>query len=308
MSALYPYRHLIMGALGILLAYFVIQLVVERWRGPEKAMAQFSGQATGRNAILIGTWEYKVQILFKRYRLDVSGQEHLAFVVVVVLLGVLVTLGLRTVGLPPVTWPGGLVVAFIVARGLVSGAWDKMTQDIEKEIPTMLIRFSGMVQATPNVLQALDEIGQSLDPDKPLKEWLLRMVDDIQAQGVGGLDAMETEAQAMSPALLLAVIQIRRIWETGGKGHIDALRMVSDHLSELVATRSLAQAKAGRSWGTARIIVFSSVVSLGFILNNPASQQIFLRNPLTQLGLVAMLVWGGFGLAYINNLIRKVTE
>ena len=308
MSDIYPYRHFILGGLLAFLAYFILQAFRERFQGSDRAISQFVGRSGGPRPTEMGSWKHKVQLFFRRFHWDASGQENLAFSLLIVFVSGGLVLAIRMIGLPPVAWLGGLVAGIILSRGLVTNAFEKMTQEIEKEIPTLLIRFSGMVQASPNVLQALEEIGHSLDPDKPLREWLLRMVADIQARGTAGLEDMQNEARSLSAALLLAVIQIRRVWETGGRGHIEALQMVADHLSELVATRGLAQAKAGRSWGTVKIIIFSSVVSLGFILNNPASQDIFLGNPLTRFGLAALVVWGGFGWAYIHDLIRKVTE
>jgi hypothetical protein len=321
LDVLLPYRPFILAVLIAALLYFIYyRLLANRLFGADKAIADFTGSSirslgsgvphsAGESSTrTTGDWQHKVRLAYAQYNLNVAGWENVAVALTIVALSLLIVFLLNTFGLPKIVLWGAPVLAIVLVQGKVTSAWTKMAQEMEKDVPTMLIRFSGMIQAAPNVIQALNEISRSLDPSRPLQVWLERLVDAIQERGAEGLKAMEEEAKAISPALLLSVIQIRRMWETGGIGQIASLQMVADHLSELIATRSKAHAKAGRGWGLAKIIIASAIITLYSILNNPSSRDIFLSNSFTQIGLVAMLIWGGLGWAYINDMLRKATE
>ena len=46
--------------------------------------------------------------------------------------------------------------------------------------------------------------------------------------GKKGLDEMQAEASDISSSLLLVVVEIGRLWETGGQGYAQSFQMVSE--------------------------------------------------------------------------------
>ncbi|MCU0486281.1 MAG: hypothetical protein MUC85_09255 [Anaerolineales bacterium] len=80
---------------------------------------------------------------------------------------------------------------------------------LEKEIPSFLMNLS-------SVIQALEDASLSLNPQGQLKPWIERLVHAIQSRGKQGLDEMQAEAGDISSSLLLVVVEIGRLWETGG--------------------------------------------------------------------------------------------
>ena len=258
----------------------------------------------------LGSWQHKARLAFGRFKVDVSGFEAWALALVYVVLAVLIAAGLASLmRFPqPIAALGGLSGAGFALAAWLSKAWDRMQRQVEKELPTMMIRLSGMIQATPNVLESLDEVTQSLDPDKPLQGWMERLIVSVQAEGVSAFEAMEAEAALISPALVLAIVQVRRLWQSGGSGYVEAFRMVADHLSELMSTRAMAYAKAGRGSNLATIIVLAAVFSLTVILRGSSSRDLFLSNPMTRLGLGVYFLWGGLGWFYIRSILKSVTE
>jgi len=127
------------------------------------------------------------------------------------------------------------------------------------------------------------------------------------SSGKGCLDEMQRQAQQISPALLLVVVEIGRLWETGGKGYSDALRQASENLASLVETRSQANAVAAGAWGTTRTILIALGFTLGMVLVNPISKPAF-QQILMQIALLAMMFWGGLGYWQIKDAINSVTE
>ena len=298
-----------------LLAAVIIAWLRERAHSPERAweayhpsLGEQETPAHSRRAA-IGSLEHKTRLAFRHLGVDVSGYETLALGLLYVLVAALLILGLQTLLHLPmgIAATGGLILAGFVEQGILSSAWDAMRRDIEKDIPTLMLRLSGMIQASPNVLESLDEAARSLDARRPLRGWLEYWINEIQGRGVSAFEDMEKEAERLSPSLILAVVQIWRLWESGGSGYIESFRLVADHLSELMATRALAYAKAGRSGNLARIIVAAALISLSAIMNNPTSRDLFLLNPVTRIGLVFFFLWGGFGWFYIRTILQQVT-
>jgi len=64
---------------------------------------------------------------------------------------------------------------------------------------------------------------------------------------------------------------------------------------------------AAGAWGTTRTILLALGFTLGAVLVNPVSKPAF-QTPLLQLGLLLVVVWGGFGYWQIRDAIASVTE
>jgi Flp pilus assembly protein TadB len=255
----------------------------------------------------IGSREYRIALAFSAYGLDVSGWERLAFYLAYALLAVIFCLPVLIFSLPYSLLLAALFIAYVAIHAVVDSKWDRYRGDMEKEIPTLLIRLSSLLKANPNLIASLDSVADGLDPDKPLQGWIQRFASRLQASGKGCLDELQRQAQQISPALLLVVVEIGRLWETGGKGYSDALRMASKNLASLVETRSQANAVAAGAWGTTRTILIALGLTLGMVLVNPISKPVF-QQPLMQIALLGMIIWGGLGYWQIKDAINSVTE
>ena len=150
-------------------------------------------------------------------------------------------------------------------------------------------------------------MADGLDPEKPLRTWVKRLAASLQAGGKHGLEEMQVEAQSISTSLLLAVVEIGRVWETGGQGYTDALRIGSENMASLMETRSQAHAVAEGAWSTARTILLALGFTLGSVLLNPISKPAF-ATPIMQFGLLAAIAWAGLGYWQIRDMIAVVTE
>ena len=296
-----------------ILGVVILTLLRARARDPLRILDAYqSSNAIPSNRIkapVTGSMVHRARLVFGRFKIDVSGRERLSLTILyLILVGLLYPILITIIHLPVmIAGAGAMIAAAFVVQVLLGSAWDRMRREIEKDIPTLMIRLSGMIQASPNVLESLDEVTKSLDSDRPLYTWMRGLVVETQERGISAFDELERDAEMISSSLILAVVQIRRLWESGGSGYIKSFRLIADHLSELMNTRALAYAKSGRSGNLARIIIAAAVISLSGIMNNPTSRAMFMSNPVTRLGLVAFFVWGGFGWFYIRSILRSVT-
>lgn len=255
----------------------------------------------------IGSLTHKIRLAFAGYGLDVSGKEQLALYGASAALGLALAIAASAIGLPPLFWLVGPPVAYFAVNGLVNSKWNKVRIAMEKEIPSFLMNLSSVIQLTPNVIQALEDASLSLNPKGYLKPWIERLMHALQARGRNGLDEMQAEARDISSSLLLMVVEIGRLWETGGQGYAQSFQMVSENLSGILEGRSKAYSKADGAWGTIRVIVLALGGAILMAFSNPGSGAMF-RTPIAQVALVAALVWAAFGWSYIGDLIRESVE
>lgn len=255
----------------------------------------------------MGSRAYRIQLAFSAYGLNVSGWEEMAVYLTTALFSSLVVGSIWLAGLPPVLMLAGIFIVYTAVSAFVEGRWEGQKLAIEKEIPTLLMRLSSLIKANPNLIETLDNLAAGLDPQKPLQGIVRRLASRLQAAGRHGLEEMQAEAEGISPSLLLAVVEIGRMWETGGQGYSDALRLAADNLASLMETRSQASALAAGAWGTARTILIALGVTLGTVMANPISKPAF-QLPLIQAMLVGAVVWGGIGFWRIRDMIAAVTE
>jgi len=276
----------------------------------ERALADFTrpvnAPKSGQDAPM-GSPEYKIRLGFSSFGLNVAGWEQIALYGVCGLVGIALVIPILIVGLPPVLAIAAPFLGYVAINAYFDGKWEAVRLDIDKELPTMLTRLSSLLKANPNLIETLDNVAEGLDPDKPLKDWIRRFAARLQASGRQGLDETQAEAQRISPALLLAVVEIGRLWETGGSGYIEALRLAAVNMADLMETRSQASAVAAGAWGTARTILLALSFTLGTVLVNPISKPAF-QTPLMQGVMLAALIWAGFGYWNIKDAIAAVVE
>lgn len=292
-------------------AYTLLGWALAYQGGAARVVADYyrsnGSKKSGAAQAAIGSREYRIALAFSAYGLDVSGWEVIAYYLAYALLATLFCLPVLLFDLPYSLLLAAWFIAYVAINAIVDSRWGRYRQDMEKEIPTLLIRLSSLLKANPNLIASLDSVADGLDPDKPLQAWIQRFASRLQASGKGCLDELQRQAQQISPALLLVVVEIGRLWETGGKGYSDALRMASENLASLVETRSQANAVAAGAWGTTRTILIALGLTLGMVLVNPISKPVF-QQPLMQVALLGMIIWGGLGYWQIKDAINSVTE
>ncbi len=259
------------------------------------------------STVKTGSFEHKVRLAALSYGVKVDGKENLAFYGVIAALSFAVLIAVQTFNLPIVLLPAGAAIAYVFVKGMIEGRWNKMRVAMEKELPAFLLRLAATLQATPNVIEAIADVIDTLDPQGPLKAWLQRMVAAMQSSGQKGLEDMRQEAGDLSPSLMMVVMEISRLWETGGSGYIQSFQLAAQGLSNLLAARANAQAKADGAWGTIRVILLALGGAILMAMANPGSGYLF-HTPLGQIGLLVLLAWGAVGWSVIGDAIREVTE
>jgi hypothetical protein len=197
----------------------------------------------------IGSPVYKIRLAFAGFGLNVSGREQFSLHLIMGIFGLGLVIGAAVLNLPPLFWLGGPVIAYFTIKSLVNRKWNKVRSMLEKEIPSYLMNLASMIQLNPNVLRALEDASLSLNPKGGLKPWIERLVSGIQFHGRKGLEEMQAEAGDISPSLLLLVVEIGRLWETGGTGFTQSFQMVSENLAGIMEGRSKASAKADGAGG-----------------------------------------------------------
>jgi hypothetical protein len=255
----------------------------------------------------VGSQEHKIRMAFAGYGLDVSGRELLSLYLAIGILGLSIAIAVAAFGMPPLFWLAGPAVAYFGVNSLVNGKWNKVRMAMEKEIPSFLMNLSSVIQLNPNVIQALEDASLSLNPKGQLKPWIERLVHAIQSRGKKGLDEMQAEASDISSSLLLVVVEVGRLWETGGQGYAQSFQMVSENLAGILEGRSKAYSKADGAWGTIKVIVLALGGAIFMAFSTPGSSELF-RTLTAQVAIVVAVAWAGFGFTYIGDLIRESVE
>ncbi|BAJ64171.1 type II secretion system F family protein [Anaerolinea thermophila] len=290
-------------------AYYALEAVAKQRGRAAKTLADYYQPLTPQEErpIRTGSFEHKVRLAALQYRLNAAGRESLYYYGAMGALTLVFWAALVFLGVPAVLYLLAPVLGWVVVSGQVNGAWQKMRLALEKELPTFLLRMSATIQATPNVPEAIADVTASLDPAGPLQAWMKRLLAAIQTGGRRGLEEMQDEAAAISPSLMMAVMEIERLWETGGSGYVEAFRLASDNLASILEGRAMAAAKADGAWGTVRVILLALGGSLVVAMSSAAGGGLF-DTPAVQIGLLLALAWAALGWNVIGDMIREVME
>jgi Flp pilus assembly protein TadB len=257
--------------------------------------------------VSIGSPAHRIRLAFAGFGLDVSGREQFSLYLAVAIFGMGLAIGAVVLGLPAIFWLVGPAIAYFAVNSLVNRKWNNIRKTMEKEIPSYLMNLSSVIQLNPNVVQALEDASLSLDPSAPFRPWIERLAHSIQSQGKKGLEEMQAEAGDISPTLMLLVVEISRLWETGGIGFTQSFQLVSENLAGILEGRSKASAKADGAWGTIRVIIVALGGAIFLAFSSPGSSAMF-RTPTAQIAIVVAVAWAGFGFSYISDLIRESVE
>jgi Flp pilus assembly protein TadB len=257
-------------------------------------------------SVRVGSFEHKIRLAALRYRLNVAGREGLYYYGAIALLALTVLIVLVILGIPPMLYLLAPLVGWAVVNSQINGVWETTRLALEKELPTFLLRLSATIQATPNVPEAITDVVASLDPSGPLQAWMKRLLVAIQTSGRKGLDEMREEAASISPSLFMAIMEIERLWETGGSGYVEAFRLASDNLASILEARAMAAARADGAKSTVRVILIALGGALVLAMSGAAGGGLF-NTPLVQIGLLLAIAWAIIGWNLIGDMIRDAS-
>jgi hypothetical protein len=299
LEILKPY---IAGAALAFGSYFLVQLLLSIQR-PGGRLTQFGGAAQEKAAVDAGSRAHKIRLVFASFGLDVSGNENTALILTWLGGGTVVALVLLIVGAPLLILPVGYIAAWFLIDGQMNTVWIKLTHGIEREIPVFLTRLASTVQIESNVLEAINEVSETLEPKGQLKEWLQRFIARCQAGGAKALDELLLEAQAISTSLGIAVFEIGRLWETGGPGYIKAFNMAAENIGDALKARALAHAKGDGAKSSIRMIVLALIAVMVFIFTTPQFAEA-MQDPSMQMLYAFIIGWMFFGWSMIGSIIE----
>lgn len=298
---------LLQAAALAVMAYVAGQFLFRPSRAKKHLSQYFAPAQTLTVNVPTGSLKHKVRLAALRFRFDATGRELLLYYGAMTLLSLLLVAFGLLLGVPTALLLAAPVLGFGLLRGQVNSAWHAMRYAIERELPTFLLRMSATIQATPNVPEALADVTTSLDPSGPLFAWMSRLQSFVQSGGRRALDDLQTEAGSISPSLLLVVLELSRLWETGGAGYVEAFRLASTNLASILEGRAAAAAKADGAWGTVRIILLALGGSLVVAMSSASGAGLF-STQTVQFGLVLVVAWAALGWSVIGDTIREVTE
>ena len=221
-----------------------------------------------------GSPEFKIRLAFSKYNIDVYQREKLAlntmrFSVSLVMVGAIHFI----FGLPLITSLAGGLGGILIVNSFAEGAWTKMCNEIDKEIPIFLSGFTSTIQVNPNVLQAVEEEAAVLAVNSPLKKWLLeRFVRLGQERGISVLDTLVEEAFRISNSLGVMVFLMGRLWRTGGMEWKRSFALASSNLEGVMEARLLGLSAGHSAKGAVKLIIG---VTLFIILINGKRNPVF---------------------------------
>jgi hypothetical protein len=299
LETLKPY---IAGAALAFGTYFLVRLLTQIKR-PAGRLSQFAGPAVEKAAVQTGSRSHKLRLVFASFGLDVSGNETMALVLTFIGAGTVLGLIFLIVGAPILMIPAAYVAAWFIIESQMNSGWIKLTHGIEREIPVFLTRLASTVQIESNVLEAINEVSETLDAKGQLKEWMQRFIARCQAGGQQALGEMLLEAQAISTSLGIAVFEIGRLWETGGPGYIKAFNMAAENIGDALKARALAHAKGDGAKSSIRMIVLALVAVMVFIFTTPQFSEA-MQDPSMQMLYAFIVGWMFFGWSMIDSIIE----
>jgi len=305
--ALKPYLPYVAGVAAAVVAYFIFEWFLRRirLRGTTDLIERFvTGEQEDETFAAIGSDLYNVRLAFKRYGLNVSEREELALWLARILVAIVLTMAIWWAGFPPLTLIAGPAIAWFLVGSFVESTWTKMRRAIESETPTFLSRMSGTVQAEPNVLRALEDVTETLNPEGPLKAWLGHVLSRLSTEGRPAFRSVLEEAEAISPSLGLAIFEILRLWETGGEGYSKAFARAADNLMGILDGRVQAYAKAAGAKSAIRVVLGALILVSVFMLRNPDFAA-SMRTPFVQIAYLLIAAWVAFGWYQINGMIEE---
>ncbi|MBC8503756.1 MAG: hypothetical protein ISR58_12290 [Anaerolineales bacterium] len=312
LDAIYDTSLPLLAALALsYLAYQVIHwtlgFLVQR--GRSQALVDFTKRDDAVPEARLGTENYQIQSAFRALGIDARDREQRYLSLSYALVGILAMLPLLGLGLPlPLALLGGGLVGYLAMRGFIHSRWEKTRLAIEKDIPTLMRNLSGVLQTEHNVIRAIANANDALDPEKPLHGWIKYLLHEIHAYGFPAMDRLQNEANEISSSLGVVIFEIARMVQTGGEGYAQAFRMAADNLAQILDVRAEAAATASNAFSMARVIIAVAVVIFYILSSSPMGRSLLLGTQSMQLVMVAAVGWGVYGWIVIRDMVQEATQ
>lgn len=254
-------------------------------------------------SVPVGSTQHKTRLAFGRFGLNVVGQETLAVLSARITLALISALAIYLFGFPLTAALAGAGVGWLAVDVVIAAVWRSQQFAIERELPTFLAGLAITIQAVPNMRQAVEDVLETLAEKGPLRAWLAHLLVRLQAEGRGLFDELLAEAQTISPALGLAVFELKRLAETGGVGYGEAFVMAADSLGTVLEARAVAAAKADNARGSTWIVLGSMLFTLLVLVRSPNFQQ-SLAEPIIQLLYLVLAGVVAFGMKLMTDIVN----
>jgi hypothetical protein len=251
-----------------------------------------------------GSQEFKIRLAFLKYGINVATHEQLAFNLARLGMGIAVSLAMWGIfGLPPGASMAGMIGGVMLANSFAGGAWGKMTEAIDREIPIFLSGFTSTIQVNPNVLQAVEEESGVLSIGSPLQKWLReRFIRLGQERGVSALDELIQEAFNISNALGVMVFLMGRLWRTGGMEWARSFALASSNLEGVMEARIMGLAAGTSAKGAVKVIIGVTLAVVIVLARNPLFIS-SMQSPVVQIVYAGASIVMIFGYGYMGNMI-----
>lgn len=210
-------------------------------------------------------------------------------------------------GLPVVPALGGAALVFLLVDEFLKGKTRQARLAIEQELPTFVARLGGMLIVTNSPRKACEDVTKTLQPDRPLRIWLDRLLSDWQAGGDSVLATAHLQANQITPLLGLVVYQLRRLAESGNAGAVSAFGTTAEELSAILEARAVAASKAAGARGAVLTMLGIMAVIMALLLSSPTMRAGY-NDPTAQLVTAGSLAVMGFGYLTLNNMIAEALE
>ena len=285
-----------------LLGFYGVRAVVERM-SVHTALENYYAASTAAQAAPaeVGSRAYKVRLALGEWA---AGREQQAVAALAGAAGLLLAVLMLLFGLPwPVAVLAGFGLGYTGVNSWIEGRWHKVVRSMEAEMPTFLRTLGSMVVVTPNVLDALDETTAALDEKGALRLWMTRFVEALRLHGRKGFETMQAEAGRISPTLLLAVVEIGRLWETGGAQFAHAFRQAAENQARMLRARNHAQAEIDGARSTLRVILLTLGGAVAFTVHTQPQQ---FDTLLGHAALLSLAVLAGVGWMLLQSMMDEV--
>ncbi|HEY57629.1 MAG TPA: hypothetical protein G4O04_03670 [Anaerolineae bacterium] len=296
--------------IGVLLSALALALA-GYWAGREalerlsavRSLETYYAVAQEATPVPVGSRAHKIRLALGE---RVAGRETEAVALLTLGAGLVLTLVGLWLRLPLwIAMGAGGLLGYLGVQGWIEGRWHKVMRGIETEMPTFLRTLGSTVSVTPNVLDALDDTLAALDERGPLRAWMERFVQELRLHGRRGFETLHEEAGHISPVLLLAVVEVGRLWETGGAQFADAFRLAAENQARILRARSHAQAEIDGARSTLRVILFTLGGAVYFSIRaNPVP----FGTPLGRLSLLALGVLVAVGWVLLQSMMNEVLQ
>jgi len=262
-----------------------------------------SKSTTGKvSAAPIGSREHQVRIEFAKIGVNAEGTEEYHVLLARVVVGAGMVAVMMVIGLPFITSLIGFVGGYVFVDSWIKRSWNKIRTEIESELPSLLMRLSATIQASPNVPAAMETVAKTLRSDGPLRAWTLETAARMHSEGYGAVDSIRESAAGMSTSLSIASDLIGRMWVTGGEGYAKAFGAAADNLESVLDARVLARAKGGSAQGTVNILTGMTFVMIAFMSRSNALAST-VRMPLVQIAYAVISLVIVYGHSQVSEII-----